>query len=86
MGLARSNILKHDHEKQNGTTSSIKYEIIGYDDNGYINYNSEFYYSWEYVVKNSKSIINFIDFPGNSKYLKTTLFGLMAHKPNVLCF
>lgn len=87
LGLARSNILRHDHEKQNGMTSSIKHEIIGYDDNGYINYNSNFIYSWEYIVTKSKSIINFIDLPGNSKYIKTTLFGLMAHKPShVLIF
>ena len=86
-GSSRSNILKHDHEKQNGTTSSIKYEIIGCDDTKYINYNSGFIGSWEYVVKNSKKIINFIDFPGNPKFLKTTLFGLMAHRPDfVLVF
>ena len=81
-GLARSNILRHDHEKQNGMTSSIKYEIIGYTDDEYINYNSSFIYSWEYIVKNSKSVINFIDLPGSHKYIKTTLFGLMAHRPD----
>lgn len=83
-GLARSNILRHDHEKQNGITTSIKHEIVGHndDDEGYINYNSSFIYSWEYIIKNSKTLINFIDLPGNPKYLKTTLFGLMAHRPD----
>jgi GTPase len=81
-GLARANILTHDHEKQSGMTSSIKYEIIGYSDDKYINYNSNFVYSWEYIIKRSKVIINLIDLPGNYKYIKTTLFGLMAHRPN----
>ncbi|ARF09642.1 GTP binding translation elongation factor [Indivirus ILV1] len=82
-GLARSNILRHDHEKQNGITSSIKHEIVGHDnDNKYINYNSNFIYSWEYIIKNSNKIINFIDLPGNFKYIKTTLFGLTAHRPD----
>lgn len=86
-GLARENIFRHSHEKQNGTTSSIKYEIVGYNDHKYLNYNSGYIGSWEYIVKNSKRLINFIDLPGNSKYLKTTLFGLMAHKPDyVLIF
>lgn len=83
-GSTRRNILRHFHEKQNGNTSSIKCEIIGYDDSKFLNYNSGFIGSWEYIVKNSKKIINFVDLPGNIKYLKTTLFGLMAHKPNYI--
>lgn len=83
-GSARSSMFRHNHEKINGTTSSIKYEIFGYSDNKYINYNSGFIASWEYIVKNSNKIINFIDLPGNSKYLKTTVFGLMAHRPDYI--
>ena len=79
-----SNMFRHDHEKLNGTTSSINYEIFGCSDDKYINYNSGFIASWEYIVKNSKKIINFIDLPGNSKYIKTTLFGLMAHRPDYI--
>ena len=86
-GISRENIFRHTHEKQNGNTSSIKYEIIGYNDHRYLNYNSGYIGSWEYIVKNSKKIINLIDLPGSSKYLKTTLFGLLAHKPDyVLIF
>lgn len=83
-GSSRSNILRYDHEKQNGITSSIKYEIIGCNDTKYINYNSGFIGSWEYIVKNSKKIINFIDLPGNYKFIKTTLFGLTAHRPDYI--
>jgi len=81
-GEARSNIFKYNHEKKNGVTSSIKYEIVGYNENSYLNYNSGFMGSWEYIAKNSKFIVNLIDLPGNSKYIKTALFGLMAHKPH----
>jgi GTPase len=83
-GGARSNIFRHNHEKVNGNTSSIKYEIMGYSNEKCINYNSGFISSWEYIVKNSKKIINFIDLPGNSKYIRTTLFGLMAHRPDYI--
>jgi len=83
-GLARSNILRHNHEKRDCETSSIKYEIIGHNNETYINYNSSFIYSWEYIIKNSGTIVNFIDLPGNPKYLKTTIFGILSHIPDYI--
>jgi GTPase len=83
-GCARENIFRHCHEKQNGTTSSIKYEIVGYKGDQFINYASGFLGSWEYIVTTAEKIINFIDFPGNLKYIKTTLFGLSAHRPDYI--
>lgn len=81
-GDARNTVQRYFHEKQNGSTSSIKYEIIGFDNDKYINYNTGFVSSWELVFKNSNKTINFIDTPGDEKYLKTTLFALTAHKPD----
>jgi elongation factor 1-alpha len=81
-GSARSSIFRHSHESLNGVTSSIKYDIMGYSNEKYINYNSGFISSWEHIVKNSRKIINFIDLPGNFKYIKTIIFGLLAHRPD----
>jgi GTPase len=83
-GAARRSILRHSHEKQNGTTSSIKCEIIGFKDNKCLNYANGFINSWENIVKNSDKIINFIDLPGSTKYLKTTLFGLLSYLPDYI--
>lgn len=80
-GLARSNVLRHDHEKVSGQTTSIQYMTIGTNkNNNIINYNSNFIYSYENIIKESSKLINFIDLPGDIKYLKTTIFGLTAHK------
>lgn len=83
-GSARSNIFRYNHEFINGHTSSIKQEIIGFNDNTLINYNSNFLSSWENIVNKSDRIISLIDLPGCNKYLKTTLYGIMAHKPDYI--
>ena len=81
-GSSRSHIFRHHHEIKNGTTSSFKYELLGYKNNKSINYNSSFTCSWDYIVKNSTRIINLVDYPGSSKYIKTIIFGLMANRPD----
>jgi GTPase len=85
-GSARNNIFRYDHEFENGITSSIKHEIMGISScdskSKHINYQSDFTGTWETIVKKSDKIINFIDLPGREKYMKTTLFGLMAYKPH----
>ncbi|MBA42921.1 MAG: hypothetical protein CMF62_02790 [Magnetococcales bacterium] len=81
LGSARKNVFRYDHEINSGETSSIKTEILGYNDT-FINYSSSIKNSWKNIVENSSTIINFIDLPGNPKYIKTTLFGLNAYKPD----
>lgn len=81
-GSARMNIFRYNHEYENGTTSSIKHEIIGYKEGTPINYNDSFIDPWQNIVENSDKIINFIDLPGNTKFIRTTIFGLFACKPN----
>lgn len=83
-GSGRRSVLRYDHEKEYGETSSIKYELIGFSDESIRNYESGFLGSWENIVENSDTLINLIDFPGNTKYIRTTLFGLLSHKIDLL--
>ena len=74
-GSARLNLFRHLHEIQSGRTSSISYEILGFDSKG-----SAMTYSTcrtaEEICDCSKKLITFIDLAGHQKYLKTTVFGL----------
>ncbi|AYV78217.1 MAG: GTPase [Edafosvirus sp.] len=83
-GCGRSIIFRHSHEQSSGITSSIKQEIIGFKNNNIINYKTSLFSSWEKIIKNSDKIITFIDLPGCSKYIRTTIFGLLAHKPDII--
>jgi len=88
-GSSRINVSRYDHEIKQGKTSSINYELLGYKGNVPINYNtigSSFINinQWQYIVENSDKLIYFIDLPGATKFLKTSIFGIMAHKPNYI--
>lgn len=83
-GSSRSNIFRYHHEYKQGVTSSIKQDIIGYKNDKLVNYNNNFLGSWENIVKNSDRLINIIDLPGKMQYLKTVLFGLQSHKPDII--
>jgi GTPase len=81
-GCGRLNIFNHNHEYSSGLTSSIKHEILGFKDKNLINYSSKAFSSWEHLILSSDYIIDFVDMPGCTKYSKTMLSGLLAHKPN----
>lgn len=83
-GSARSNIFRYDHEFHQGTTSSMKYEMIGYKDGKTVNYTNRFCDSWEDIVKKSDKLIIFTDLPGCPKYVKTTLFGILTYRPHYI--
>lgn len=88
-GSARSSVFNYTHEAENGRTSSIGQEIIGFTgENEQVvvdqakqtskNKNA----SWGHIVSNSKKLITFIDLCGHEKYLKTTMFGLVGLLPD----
>lgn len=83
-GSARSNLLRYNHEIKNGVTSSIKQEIMGFANNQSINYNDDYIALWENIVQKSDKIINFIDLPGSLKFIKTTIYALIAMQPEFL--
>lgn len=78
-GYGRKLIFKHVHEKNSGTTSSVKNEIVGLKSGMLINYNVGVDNGWEDIVDMSDKIINIIDLPGNLKYCRSTFFGLSTY-------
>lgn len=84
-GAARELIFNFDHEKENGRTSSIAQEIMGFKSNSQIEpfkttdkKNS----AWNKILKESDKIVSVIDLCGHEKYLKTTIFGLTGLVPD----
>ncbi|CAK69640.1 unnamed protein product (macronuclear) [Paramecium tetraurelia] len=85
-GGARERVFNYKHEKENGRTSSVAQEIMGFDENlkqvlpERFNQNKNKY--WSQVVEKSEKIVTFLDLCGHEKYLKTTIFGLVAMIPD----
>lgn len=78
-GNAREAVFRHDHESNQGNTSSIKYDLIGYSDKKLNNYTTGFIGSWEDIIEESDRLINISDMPGNYKYFKTSMFSIASH-------
>jgi len=85
-GAARQLIFNYDHEKQNGRTSSIAHEIMGFKSTGGQiephKTNDKRNNAWAKIIKDSEKIISIIDLCGHEKYLKTTIFGLTGLVPD----
>jgi GTPase len=86
-GFSRKIILRHNHEKTSGETSSIKFETIGFNGDELINYGIGIDYGLEEIFENSNKIINVIDLPGRDNFLKTILNGIMSIEPDhiIIC-
>ena len=83
-GKSRYNIFRYRHEHNSGKTSSIKYEISGFIEDKFINYSEYPDEIWENIYSRSDTIINFVDVPGDLRFLKTTLFGVMSYRPHFI--
>ena len=84
-GSSRNTVLKHHHEISSGRTSNISVNVYEYkNNNNKLN-----------LVKNNKivkimnkdlqvknRVVNLIDLAGHEKYLKTTVYGMLAYYPN----
>ena len=81
-GRARLNLFRHLHEIQSGRTSSISHEILGFDSKGEV-VDYSMCISAEEICEASSKLITFIDLAGHQKYMKTTIFGLTAHCPDI---
>jgi GTPase len=82
-GSARKHILRHEHERDSGKTSSIKREIIGFAGDNMMNHAVGLESSWELIVKNSDRIINLIDLPGDVSYRRTLLYAISSMIGNI---
>jgi GTPase len=89
-GKLREKVFNFSHEKDNGRTSSIAHEIIGFDSKGMQVYpttggvvkdNVKKKQVWPKIVESSSKIVQLIDLCGHEKYLKTTMFGLTGLFP-----
>ncbi|XP_032876632.1 GTP-binding protein 2 [Amblyraja radiata] len=80
-GRARLNLFRHLHEIQSGRTSSISFEILGFNSKGeVVNYSDS--RTAEVICESASKMITFIDLAGHHKYLKTTIFGLTSYCPD----
>lgn len=76
-GAARSLVMKHRHELENGRTSAVTVEIMGYNGEEQVcSMARNHAQRWAEVVEKSDRTVSLIDLCGHEKYLKTTLFGL----------
>lgn len=85
-GSARLKVFNYPHEVQNGRTSSIAQEIMGFDAKGNQVFAERFVQSknkyWAEVVAKSKKIVALVDLCGHEKYLKTTMLGMLGSSPD----
>jgi len=82
-GGARSVILKHRHEQDNGRTSAATVEIMGFKDSEQVVPTSRNHIQrWAEINDRSDQTLTLIDLCGHEKYLKTTLFGLTGLMPD----
>jgi GTPase len=84
-GYARQLVFNYDHEKQNGRTSSVTQEIMGFKNKVQIEptkHTDKKNNLWSKIVKESDKVISIIDLCGHEKYLKTTIFGLTGLVPD----
>jgi GTPase len=84
-GTARSVVLKHRHEQDNGRTSAVTVEIMGYnkDDEQIVPTSRNHAQRWQEIVDKSEHTVTMIDLCGHERYLKTTLFGLTGLMPDL---
>lgn len=82
-GSARSLVLKHRHEQENGRTSAVTVEIMGYKGEEQVLPTARNHAQrWAEVMEKSDHSVTLIDLCGHEKYLKTTLFGLTGLMPD----
>jgi len=82
-GGARSLVLKHRHEQENGRTSAVTVEIMGYRGEEQVIATARSHTQrWSEIMEKSDHSVTLIDLCGHEKYLKTTLFGLTGLMPD----
>ena len=77
-GYSRILSLNHKHEKITGETSSIKREFLGFKNDFLLNYNYGFGMDIDEIYKESDRYITIDDLPGNLKFIKTILYGILS--------
>ncbi|KAG5289326.1 elongation factor Tu GTP binding domain-containing protein [Histoplasma ohiense] len=97
-GKSRLSLLKHRHEIASGITSSVAQELIGYSPTNtkgaeptpdVVNYASGNVTAWNDIHASAQGgrLVFLSDLPGSTRYLKSTLRGLVGWEPHyvLLC-
>ncbi|OAA68110.1 GTP-binding protein [Niveomyces insectorum RCEF 264] len=88
-GKSRLNSLKHRHEMASGLTSTVTQELIGYCDDGIVNYANPNIESWIGIHDYAKNgrLVFLSDSAGHPRFRRTTLRGLIGWSPHwtLLC-
>lgn len=82
-GYSRRLSLKHEHEFENGITSDVKRSFIGFKNDLLMNY-SCCDGNIEDIYMESDRYLTLDDMPGKKKYMRTTLFGILSSKCNII--
>lgn len=72
----------HRHEMVTGVTSSISHHVLGFSKGCVINHVSQ--YTYEQIVLSSEKVVILTDTPGGTKYMKTTIQGILTN-PHGAC-
>lgn len=84
-GSIRKLVFNYSHEKENGRTSSITQEIMGFKNGKQIEperATEKKATSWMNITSKADKIVSLIDLCGHEMYLKTTIFGLTGLVPD----
>ena len=75
-GGARSLVLRHKHEQENGRTSTVSVELMGFQGERQVLPTARQHAQrWKEVVDACDRNVSLIDLCGHERYLKTTVFG-----------
>ena len=85
-GSARKELTNYNPKKDNGNTTDLGQEIMGFDEADqfvHFEYTAEKRKTyWKDVMYRAKRLVTFIDLCGQESKLKTTMAGLVGHKPD----
>ena len=87
-GLARMQVLRHNHEVESGKTSSISTTVLGFDANGSAMELKKRQRLTETRALSAAAapqrLLTVLDCAGSERYLKTTVLGLSAGEPDYI--
>jgi GTPase len=86
-GQARYFVFRHEHEIDDGRTSSVSCQLVGFDAQGaLVNASAESIgaeVTPAEIAARSTRMLSILDLAGHHKYLKTTVVGMMGHLPDI---
>eukprot|EP00299_Pterocystis_sp_00344_P013929 c6876_g1_i2.p1 GENE.c6876_g1_i2~~c6876_g1_i2.p1 ORF type:complete len:330 (+),score=78.21 c6876_g1_i2:37-1026(+) len=82
-GTARTRILRHKHELETGRTSSVSYEMLGFDEqNNLLNDQCDPRPTATEIASKASKIVLISDLAGGERFTSTTLSGVARHFPD----